>query len=95
MTEEKTICALDDDLLVAILRLVDSDKARATMAMVSKTWRACVRRSWNSVHFCFRSEETLRTQIIWLARQLLDNPLLLQTLELHSSMPNICYRVLP
>ena len=79
MTEEKAISALDDDVLVAVLRMVDSCKARATMAMVSKTWRSCVRRSWNSAHFCFRSEETLKTQMLWLGRQLLDNPFLLQS----------------
>lgn len=88
MSEEvQASFALDDDLVILILRQLDY-KTRASLACVSKTWRSCVRSSWNKIHLCFASsEETLRAQLTWLAHQLRDHPLLLQTLELHSSTP--------
>ena len=75
--------ALDEDLVLSMLRHLDDHKFRATMACVCKTWQACVRRSWNRVHFCFRDVGTLQARLSWLERQVLDHSLQLQSLELH------------
>ena len=83
-----TIGALDEDTLIAILQFLDSDKTRAAMACVCKTWQSCVRKLWHKVHFCFDSTDALNRQISWLAHQLKDCPLYLQSLELHSNNAN-------
>ena len=77
---------LDGEPLIAVLQKLDDHKFRATMACVCKTWQACVKSSWDSVHFCFDSMETLEARLSWLSSQL-DNPLVLHSLELHSSKP--------
>ena len=87
VSDAKNICDLDENMLIAVLQSLDNDKTRASMACVSKTWRSCVQKSWNRIHFWFDSESTLSTQLTWLARQLQDCPQLLQSLELYSSMP--------
>ena len=86
---KRVLSAMDAALITYMLSYLDCDKIRARLACVCKTWRSCVRISWDKVHFCFKTEEKLRTQITWLDRQLLDSPLLLQSLELHSS--SICH----
>ena len=88
MRGTKARIALDDDTIVAVLRCIKDHKVRARMACVSKTWQACVKRSWDRVHFCFKDEATIRARLNWLKRQLMDHPLELQSLELHSGMPS-------
>ena len=73
--------------MISMLRFLDSDKTRACMACVCKTWQAFVRKSWDKVHFCFKSKETLSAQLKWFTCQLQDNPLLLRSLALHCSRP--------
>ena len=95
MRESKTLTALDDNLIVSVLRHLHDHKFRATMACVCKTWRACVRRSWDRVHFCFDGVDTLMARFAWLESQLLESPLLLKSLELHSGVPDpTCFRSL-
>ena len=77
-----TMLSLDEDLLIAVLRLLDSDKTRASMACVCKTWRSCVKRSWDRVHIRIEYTEILRARI---NIQLQDHPLQLHSLALHSS----------
>ena len=84
MRETRPINALDEDLIISVLRHLDDHNFRATVACVCKTWRACVRRSWDRVHICFGDLETLRARLAWLDHQLQDHPLLLQSLEFHS-----------
>ncbi len=87
MRETAIMTSLDEDLIIAVLRHLDDHKFRATMACVCKTWRACVKGSWDRVHFCFNDVETLRARIEWLLYHL-SHPLLLQSLDLHSGMPS-------
>ena len=88
MREIKTLNALDGNLIVSVLRHLHDHKFRATLACVCKTWRACVRRSWDRVHFCFDDVEELMARFAWLESQLLESPLLLKSLELHSGVPD-------
>lgn len=86
--KEIHIGALDEDIITYVLQFLDSDKTRATMACVCKTWQTCVRKLWHKVHLCFDSEKSLKTQLIWLSHELRDRPLYLTSLELHSSNAN-------
>ena len=88
MREVHTIAALDEDLIVSVLRHLDDVECRATMSCVCKTWRACVKKSWNRVHFCFGDLITLEARLRWLECQLADSPRVLQALELQSSTPS-------
>ena len=85
MRETKTIAALDEDLIIIILQHLDDIKLRARLACVCKFWRACVKRSWERVHFCCEDVETFAARLNWLANQL-DHPLVLQSLELQSGL---------
>ena len=78
---------LDGEPLITVLRMLDDHKFRATTACVCKIWQACVKKSWDRVHLCFPSVDTLKARLSWLQCQLVDHPLQLESLELHSSTP--------
>ena len=81
------ISELSEHLLVRVLQCLDNDRHRAQLACVSKAWRSAVQRSWTGVHLCFDTAAALQEQMAWLSRQLQDCPLLLRSVELHSSAP--------